>query len=149
MAVDRITTHLGVKLTAIVHRQARLHKCTPSRLIADAVARRFAHDPEERAARERDIQFLSVDARLARIIREQTMIKESVLLFVRAWLEHTPPLAEEVAENAAASAQSRFERFCDYVMAALDEPASIGGARFLPVVAGDAAGAAGEGAPTP
>jgi hypothetical protein len=44
---------------------------------------------------------------------EQAQLKECVLLFVRVWLEHNPPIDDDLEESAAASAEARFERFLD------------------------------------
>jgi hypothetical protein len=38
-----------------------------------------------------------------------------MLMFVRVWLEHNPPIDDEIADSLAASAADRFERFLDLV----------------------------------
>jgi hypothetical protein len=53
------------------------------------------------------------------------MTKETLLLFVRVWLEHNPPLDEHLEESAAASAAARFERFLDYVANSIDSGRSL------------------------
>ncbi|HVK78977.1 MAG TPA: hypothetical protein VM915_00060 [Verrucomicrobiae bacterium] len=58
-------------------------------------------------------------ARLDKILGETLILKEMLLVFVRVWLEHNPPLEEEYAESAAMSAEARFERFIAYVASTL------------------------------
>ena len=68
----------------------------------------------------------SHDARLEKVIGESLILKEIVLLFVRVWLEHNPPIDEHLEEDAAASAEARFERFLDFVAQALTPGKSLG-----------------------
>ena len=60
-----------------------------------------------------------LEARLDKAIGETLILKEIVLLFIRVWLEHNPPIDEALEESAAASAEARFERFLDLVAQAL------------------------------
>ena len=59
------------------------------------------------------------------MIGEQLIVKETLLLFIRVWLEHNPPLDESVEDAAAASAEARFERFLDMVAGGLQPGQSI------------------------
>jgi hypothetical protein len=71
-------------------------------------------------------------------------MKECLLLFVRVWLEYNPPLDEEIADSAAASAAARFERFLDVLMKGLSPGGSIASHAFD--AANDSANDTGEGA---
>ena len=61
---------------------------------------------------------------------DQAMMKECLLLFVRVWLEYNPPLDEEIADSAAASAAARFERFLDILMKNLSPGGSVASHAF-------------------
>jgi hypothetical protein len=60
-----------------------------------------------------------------RPLRDHLFMKEVLLLFIRVWLEHTPPVDVEFEESAAESAALRFERFLDYVVRAVDTGRSV------------------------
>src|SRR5271169_6790261 len=60
-----------------------------------------------------------LEARLDKSVRDTIMVRACVLLFVRVWLEHNPPLDEREEASAAASASARFERFLDFVAQAI------------------------------
>jgi len=80
---------------------------------------RFAADaPGALDAKEDSIkrQLGRIEARLDKIIWEQTQAKACLLLFIRVWLEHNPPLDPEIEESAAASAEARFARFLDLLV---------------------------------
>ena len=120
MARRKITVYLPADLEACVQRIARdLHR-SQSSVVTEAVRSRWARiacvqDQQEPAGR----LLPRIDARLDKAIGETLVVKEIVLLFVRVWLEHNPPIDEVLEERAAASAQARFERFLDFVAQAL------------------------------
>lgn len=119
-----ITVYLPPELEAEVQRQGKAEHRSDSSIIAEAVRRRFArHDESAPEARERAGKRL--EARFDKLIGEQLIFKEMVLLFIRVWLEHNPPLDESVEDAAAASAEARFERFLDMVANGLQPGQSI------------------------
>jgi hypothetical protein len=118
------SVYLPADLRAKVVRQADAQGRSASSVIVEAVRCKLARKEESpdggvvhRIAR--------LEQRLDKAIRDGAMIKESVLLFIRVWLEHNPPLDEHIEESAAASAAARFERFLDYVANAIDAGRSI------------------------
>ncbi|MBL8560279.1 MAG: hypothetical protein JNM47_16275 [Hyphomonadaceae bacterium] len=121
-----ITVYLPRELHERVVRIARDQHRSESSVITDAVRSRWernvggetAEDPQRR-------QMARVDARLDKAIGETLIIKEIVLLFVRVWLEHNPPIDEAHEESAAASAEARFERFLDFVAQGLAPGRSV------------------------
>lgn len=119
-----ITVYLPPALEERIVGLAKERHCSESSLIADAVKARFEKrvlDTTSHAERER----MRTDARLDKAIGEALIMKEVLLLFVRVWLEHNPPLDPSIEESAAASADARFERFLDYVAQGLAPGKSI------------------------
>ncbi|MDZ4777125.1 MAG: hypothetical protein SGJ23_10105 [Alphaproteobacteria bacterium] len=95
-----------------------------SSIIVEAVQARYGRKDGEQidpALR----QVARMEARLDKAIRDNIMVKEALLLFVRVWLEHNPPLDEHLEESAAASAAARFERFLDFVAQAISSGRSL------------------------
>ena len=128
-----ITVYLPPHLETKVEKIARDQHRSESSVIAEAVRARFGGrdgDPlppiTDQHAKNR------LDARLDKVIGESIILKEVVLLFVRVWLEHNPPIAEEHEDSAAASAEARFERFCGLVREALQSGRSTANDGFQP-----------------
>lgn len=142
-----ITVYLPPDLTGKVERIARDQHRSESSVIADAVRTRWDRQANGAAAEEPTRRALSrVDARLDKAIGETLILKEMLLLFVRVWLEHNPPLDPHLEASAAASAEARFERFLDYVAEALTGGRSQAGAHLM---TGSAIGASMQGAAAP
>ena len=131
MARGGITVYLPRDLETRIRRIARDQHRSESSVVAEAVKARF--DRGEGAGRDEsaDRRLSRVDLRLDKAIGESLIIKEILLLFVRVWLEHNPPIDEEMEESAAASAEARFERFLDFVTQALGPGKSLGAASSL------------------
>lgn len=118
MSSTGIRTYLEPDLAREVARIARAQGRSESSLIAESVRMRFAAESEgvkNVQAESQRRQLNRLEARIDRIQRDHALVKESLLVFVRVWLEHNPPLDDVVAESAAASAEARFDRFCDLV----------------------------------
>lgn len=118
------SVYLPADLRAKVTRQADAQARSASSVIVEAVRFKFARkdDAPDGGAVHR---IARIEQRLDKAIRDGAMVKESLLLFIRVWLEHNPPLDEHLEESAAASAAARFERFLDYVAGSLDSGRSI------------------------
>lgn len=122
MRTTAIKTYLDPDLARAVARLARGQNRSESAVIADAVRTRLGEVSPSvvRAGSETQKRQLNrLEARIEKIVSDQAVMKECVLLFVRVWLEHNPPIDEAIAESAAASGAARFERFLDLVMKAL------------------------------
>lgn len=118
MARNRITVYLSEDAEAKIKSVAHVRKMSISNLIANAVDQQIAQNPNvvpEGAVR----QLARIEARLDKTIRDAAMLREIMLLFVRVWLEYTPPLTEDEEDDAAALAELRFERFLDHVRDAM------------------------------
>jgi hypothetical protein len=130
MARGGITVYLPRDLEARVRKSARAQHRSESSVVAEAVKARFERG--EGVAREEgsERRLNRLDLRLDKAIGESLIVKEILLLFVRVWFEHNPPLDEDVEESAAASAEARFARFLDLVAQALGAGRSQGALSF-------------------
>lgn len=120
-----ITVYLPRPLEERIQRMARDQHRSESSLVAEAVKARFDRKTVEGDDASNERQRLRTDARLDKTIGEILIFKEVLLLFVRVWLEHNPPIDESLEESAAASADARFERFLDFVAQGLAPGKSI------------------------
>jgi hypothetical protein len=124
MARSGVTVYLPKTLELRIFAIAKERHCSASSLITDAVKARFDRKVSETTGpseRER----MRTDARLDKVIGEALIMKEVLLLFVRVWLEHNPPIDPDVEESVAASAEARFERFLDLVARGLSPGKTI------------------------
>nr|WP_281719658.1 hypothetical protein [Nitrosomonas nitrosa] len=118
-------TYLDEGLAAAVARLAAVQNRSESAIIADAVRARFANvsDAAGKADGETQKRQLNrLEARFDKLIWDLTQTKQAMLLFVRVWLEHNPPLDPEIEDSAGASAEARFERFLDLLSQRLIAP---------------------------
>jgi len=130
MANKGITVYLDKDLEAKVRMAAIDEHRSESSVIAEAVRARLArHSSTPLNAPER---FISrIDARLDKVIGEALILKEVMLLFIRVWLEHNPPVDEAEEDAAAASAEARFERFLEMVANTLKGGRTLGMVSFV------------------
>lgn len=112
MAKNGITVYLPKDLEGKVTRLAFLQHRSASSIIAQAVRARIGGQHDDGSLEGLVEAFRArMDARLDKAIGETLILKEIALLFVRIWLEHNPPIDEELEDAAAASAEARYERF--------------------------------------
>ncbi len=110
MPAKGVTVYLPADLEAELQKAAKTKHLSASGIIAVAVKQHFKTNPEG-ASR----QLARLEARMDKLMRDNATLKEALLLFVRVWLEYTPPLAPDEEDDAAALAEQRFERFLDLV----------------------------------
>ena len=114
MPAKGVTVYLPADLEAELLKAAKTKHLSASGIIAVAVKQHFKTNPEgvpEGATR----QLARLEAGMDKLMRDNATLKEALLLFVRVWLEYTPPLAPDEEDDAAALAEQRFERFLDLV----------------------------------
>jgi hypothetical protein len=114
MPAKGVTVYLPAELEAELLKAAKAKRLSTSGLISEAVKQHFKAHPDgvpEGATR----QLARLEARMDKLIRDNATLKDALLLFVRIWLEYTPPLAPDEEDDAAALAEQRFERFLDLV----------------------------------
>jgi hypothetical protein len=128
MARGGITVYLPRDLETRVRRIARDQHRSESSVVAEAVKARLDRTESAQKDDGAERRLNRVDLRLDKVIGESLILKEILLLFVRVWLEHNPPLDEELEESAAASAEARFARFLDFVTQALGPGRSLAAA---------------------
>ncbi len=130
MARRKFTVYLPPALEEKVRKLARHQHRSDSSVIRESVKARLERPDATTAVIEESArrQIGRVDARLEKAIGEALILKEILLLFIRVWLEHNPPVEEELEESAAASAEARFERFLDLVAMQLSPGRSMGAA---------------------
>lgn len=125
MSAVPMKTYLDPELARVVARTAAAQGRSDSAVIADAIRSRFAADsPNAVSAQESTVkrQLGRIEQRLDKVIWEQAQAKACLLLFIRVWLEHNPPLDAEIEDSAAASAEARFARFLDLLVNDLTAP---------------------------
>jgi hypothetical protein len=118
MVMTPVKTFLDPDLAQSVTRLAAAQGRSESAVVAEAVRARFAEEaaPSSKASGETMKRQLNrLEGRIDKLLWEQQQLKESLFLFVRVWLEHNPPIPDDIEESAAASAAARFERFLDLI----------------------------------
>lgn len=133
MTKERVTISLDAELAWAVARYARSVGRPQSRVIAEMVRERLSGDaPGVAAATQSSLarRLNRMESRLARIEQDCRRMNECVLVFVRVWLEHNPPLDEDLADSLAASAKARFGRYVDLVLRGVAPGRSIAGPDF-------------------
>ena len=116
MEDDIFEVYLGKTLADKVRLQAGATGRSAASLIYEAVRERFDDDPAAAQAHGAQRSLDRLERRIDGFVRDQNYTQEILLLFVRVWLEHNPPLEEAMEEFAAQSASARFARFCDLVL---------------------------------
>jgi predicted transcriptional regulator len=128
MNLTGIRTYLDPELARTVSRAASAQNRSESSLIAEAVRARFAAEGPAAEAASSETQkrrLARLEARIDKLHRDQALVKETLFVFVRVWLEHNPPIDEALVESIAASAEARFERFLDLVAQGLQPGRSM------------------------
>lgn len=126
MARNRITVYLSAAAEKKLQATSKVQNRSVSSLASAAIDRQIAQSGDVLPAGATR-QLARVEARLDKVIRDSAAVREIMLLFVRVWLEYTPPLDEDEADEAAALAEARFERFLDLVRDALVANGARGG----------------------
>ncbi|MFT3727846.1 MAG: hypothetical protein QM759_08495 [Terricaulis sp.] len=124
MGGSATSVYLPSDLRAKVDGLASARGCSASSVVVGAVRAALARKEEQTQAIS-VAHITRLEARMDKAVRDGALMKETLLLFVRVWLEHNPPLDEQFEESAAASAAARFERFLDYVANSIDSGRSL------------------------
>lgn len=133
MSLMGIRTYLEPDLAREVGRLARFQGRSESSVIAEAVRSRFAAEAagaQAASAETKKRQLNRIEARIDKLMRDEALIKECLFVFMRIWLEHNPPLEDDLADSLAASAAARFDRLLDLVAVGLQRGGSIANGAF-------------------
>lgn len=133
-----IKASVPVQLAETIERIAQERNRSVSSLVTEALQSRFgSQTPQAQDAANENTrrQLGRIEARMDALVAEKAVLKECLLAFVRVWLEHNPPVPEEIADSVAASADARFDRFLDFVVDGLGPGRSIAGSAFAGIEA--------------
>lgn len=118
MSTTGIRAYFENTLAREIARMARVQGRSESSIIVEAVRVYLSARSEGAlvaAGETQKRQLNRIEARIDQLFADQARIDKAIYCFVRLWLEHNPPLPEDYAESAAASAAARLEHFADYV----------------------------------
>lgn len=121
-----ITVYLPPDLEAQVLRVAKTRDLSASGIIASAVKALFADNPNgvpEGVSR----QLARIESRLNKVTRDVDILKEALLLYVRVWVAHNPPIDEGAQDMNADSDEARFQLYLTYLRDGLEPHASVAG----------------------
>lgn len=118
-AKRQITLHLDADVAAAVEAEGKRLGLTLSRTANDAMRRALLDDAGEGLANAIRARLDRLDKRdharageLTLVQRELMLVKETLLLFVRVWLQYAGPF-DDSDPDAGADAEVRFQGFLD------------------------------------
>lgn len=115
----KLTIYLEDDLFRALDIEARLRGLPTTRAAADAMRRIFLDEKDPAVADTVKLRLDRVEKREVVRAREIAIIKETLLLFIRVWLEHTPPPEEATLDATNAVAERRFQSFLDLLAESL------------------------------
>ncbi len=115
----KLTIYLEPDLARALDVDARLRGLPTTRAAADAMRRIYLDETDPAVADTVKMRLDRVEKREVVRAREIAIIKEALLLFVRVWLEHTPPPDEETHDAIHATAERRFHSYLDLLAESL------------------------------
>jgi hypothetical protein len=121
----KITIYLEEDLARALDVDARLRGLPVTRAAADALRRIFLDETDPAVADTVKMRLDRVEKREVVRAREIGIIKETLLLFIRVWLEHTPPPLEETLDATHAVAERRFHSFLELLAESLGAGQSL------------------------
>ena len=115
----KITIYLEDDLARALDVDARLRGLALTRAAADAMRRIYLDEKDAAVADTVKMRLDRVEKREVVRARELAIIKETLLLFIRVWLEHNPAPEEETLAATHALAERRFQSFLDLLAESL------------------------------
>ncbi|MFZ4604200.1 MAG: ribbon-helix-helix protein, CopG family [Caulobacterales bacterium] len=104
-----------------------------SSLISEALQSQYGSQTpraQEAATDSTRRQLARIEARLDALVAEKAVLKECLLVFVRIWLEHNPPIPDDIADSVAMSAEARLDHYLKFVAEGLGGGRSLAGSAF-------------------
>lgn len=117
---DKMTLYLEPDLARAVREEARKRHLPLTRAAADAMRRALLDERAEGLADTVKMRLDRLEKREVIRAREIAILKEALLLYVRVWLEHTPPPEEEFSDAISLAAEQRFAEFLDLLAESLE-----------------------------
>lgn len=118
-ARKKLTIYLEDDLARALDVDARLRGLPVTRAAADAMRRIYLDEKDEAVADTVKMRLDRVEKREVVRARELAIVKETLLLFIRVWLEHNPAPDEETLPATHALAERRFQSFLDLLAESL------------------------------
>lgn len=115
----KITIYLEDDLARALDVDARLRGLAVTRAAADAMRRIYLDEKDAAVADTVKMRLDRVEKREVVRARELAIVKETLLLFIRVWLEHNPAPEEETLPAIHALAERRFQSFLDLLAESL------------------------------
>ncbi|MEZ5997030.1 MAG: hypothetical protein R3C25_14900 [Hyphomonadaceae bacterium] len=115
----KLTIYLEDDLARALDGDARLRGLPVTRAAADAMRRVYLDEKDEAVADTVKMRLDRVEKREVIRAREIAIVKETLLLFIRVWLEHNPAPEEETLDATHALAEQRFHAFLDLLAQSL------------------------------
>lgn len=115
----KITIYLEDDLARALDVDARLRGLAVTRAAADAMRRIYLDEKDPAVADTVKMRLDRVEKREVVRAREIAIVKETLLLFIRVWLEHNPAPQEETLSAAHALAERRFQSFLELLAESL------------------------------
>ena len=124
-AKKKLTIYLEDDLARALDVDARLRGLAVTRAAADAMRRIYLDEKDPAVADTVKMRLDRVEKREVVRAREIAIIKETLLLFIRVWLEHNPAPAEETLPATHALAERRFQSFLELLAESLQPGRSL------------------------
>lgn len=115
----KLTIYLEDDLARALDVDARLRGLPVTRAAADAMRRIYLDEKDAAVADTVKMRLDRVEKREVVRARELAIVKETLLLFIRVWLEHNPAPDEETLPATHALAERRFQSFLDLLAESL------------------------------
>ncbi len=115
----KITIYLEDDLARALDVDARLRGLPVTRAAADAMRRIYLDEKDAAVADTVKMRLDRVEKREVVRARELAIVKETLLLFIRVWLEHNPAPEEETLAATHALAERRFQSFLELLATSL------------------------------
>ena len=115
----KITIYLEDDLTRALDVDARLRGLPVTRAAADAMRRIYLDEKDGAVADTVKMRLDRVEKREVVRAREIAIVKETMLLFIRVWLEHNPAPDEDTLPATHALAERRFQSFLELLAESL------------------------------
>lgn len=121
----KITIYLEDELARALDVDARLRGLPVTRAAAGAMRRIYLDENDAAVADTVKMRLDRVEKREVVRAREIAIVKETLLLFIRVWLEHNPAPDEDTLPATHAIAERRFQAFLDLLAESLQPGRSL------------------------